>query len=197
MKKALLALVLSFWASLASAQNVSSDFEAIAAGTAATAVAIPGVTFTDAPPATWAIGTVAPGITTLISGNIFLTNAGPNVLTADFASPHSIYRFNFATTAVDTLQVEGFLAGNPVFTHTFTGSLPPGIVFPEGVASGSGIVFDRLVIQAVGGLGQVGIDNFAAFGPTQIPTLSQWGLILLAGLMGIGAYATMRRQRQA
>ena len=193
MKKAVIALVLSFWASVASAQNVTTDFEAIAIGTTATAVVIPGVTFADAPAGSWFIAGSA-GFA-LISGNVFVTNAGPNVLTADFASPHSVYRFDFATlAAADSVQVSGFMGGTPVFTHVFTASIPPGVVTPEGVASGSGIVFDRLVIQTVGGAALLAFDNFAAFGPTQIPTLSQWGLILLAGLMGIGAYATMRRQ---
>jgi IPTL-CTERM motif len=193
MKKAVFALVLSLWASVASAQNVSTDFEAFAGGTAAEALAVPGVTFTAAPPASWTVAGVIPGLA-LVSGNVIFTNPGPTVLTADFASPHNVYQFYFATSVADSIQVTGFLAGNPVFTHTFTGSIPPGTIVPEGVASGTGIVFDRLVIQAVGGLGQFVIDNFAAFGPTQVPTLSQWGLILLAGLMGIGAYATMRRQ---
>lgn len=193
MKKAVFALVLTLWASVASAQNVSTDFEAFAGGTAAEALAVPGVTFTAAPAGSWSVG-VSAGFA-LISGNVLFTNPGPNVLTADFATPHTTYQFYFATLfAADSVQVSGFMGGTPVFTHVFTASIPPGVVSPEGVAAGSGILFDRLVIQTVGGAALLAFDNFAAFGPNQVPTLSQWGLILLAGLMGIGAYAAMRRQ---
>jgi IPTL-CTERM motif len=193
MKKALLALVLSFWASVASAQNVVTDFESFAPGTAVEALAIPGVTFSSAPPGGWTVTTFV-GFALLTNG-LVNTIAG-DVLTADFAPGHSAYRFDFATNGAGTVQVTGFRGGVLVFTHTYTGAIPPGIAFPEGTAAASGIIFDRLVIEGLGGL-QFGIDNLAVTGASSIPTLSQWGLILLAGLMGIGAFATMRRQRQA
>ena len=190
MKKAVVALVLSLWASLASAQNVATDFEAFAPGTAVEALAIPGVTFSSAPPGGWTVTTFV-GFALLTNG-IVNTPAG-DVLTADFAPGHSSYRFDFATNGAGTVQVTGFRNGVVVFTHAYTGTIPPGIVFPEGTAAATGVIFDRLVIEGLGGL-QFGIDNFAATGASTIPTLSQWGLILLAGLMGVGAFATMRRQ---
>jgi hypothetical protein len=192
MKKALLALVLSLWASLASAQNVITDFDALAAGPVE-GIAITGVTFSSAPVGGWAVVPIGPGVFALLSGNGIANAVGTEILTLDFAPGHSVYSFNFATNGPETVQVTGFRDGVQVFTHTYTGAIPPGILFPEGTAAAGGIIFDRLVIQTVGGA-QMAIDSLAVTGSSTIPTLSQWGLILLAGLMGIGAYAAMRRQ---
>lgn len=190
MKKAFIAFVLSLWASLASAQNTSIDFDAIAPGTTAEALGIAGVTFTAAPAGSWVVA--ASGFATL-TGNMLFVPVGASVLTVDFATPYRSYSFLFATNGAATVQVEGFLGGTPVFTSTFAGSIPPGVGVPEGTAAGAGPAYDRLVIQTVGGQ-EMAIDNLAAAGLSQVPTLSEWGLILLAGLMGIGAFAAMRRQ---
>jgi parallel beta-helix repeat protein len=39
------------------------------------------------------------------------------------------------------------------------------------------------------------IDNDSSFVPLEVPTLDEWGLILLAGLLGAGGLVAMRRQR--
>ncbi len=191
MKKVLIALVLSFWASVASAQNVNENFDAFAAATPAEALVVPGATFAGTPAGSWTVFTPIPGTFALLTGNALYSNLGPT-LTVDFATPHTSYRFNHATNPAGTVQVTGFRNGALVFTHTYTGAIPPGLLFPEGTAAAAGTVFDRLVIQNIS-LGELAIDNLTAAG-TSVPTLSQWGLILLAGLMGIGAFATMRRQ---
>jgi hypothetical protein len=196
MKKVLIALVLSFWASLASAQNVNENFDGIAAGTTAETLGLTGVTMSSAPAGGWTVVTFGVGVFALVSGNGLASTVGTEVLTMDFAPGHSAYRFDFAQLAADSVQVTGFRDGVLVFTHTYPGAIPPGIVFPEGTAAAAGIIFDRLVIQSLGGT-PTAIDNLAVTGASTIPTLSQWGLVLLAGLMGVGAFATMRRQRQA
>jgi len=189
-RKAIIAFVLSMWAGLAGAQTLSIDFDAIAPGTTAEALGVAGVTFTAAPAGSWV---VQPSALATLTGNLLIVPVGASVLTADFAVPYRSYSFLFATNGAATVQVEGFLGGTPVFTSTFTGSIPPGVAFPEGTAAGAGPAFDRLVIQTLGGQ-EIAIDNFAAAGLAQVPTLSEWGLILLAGLMGIAAFATLRRR---
>jgi hypothetical protein len=192
MKKAFVALVLSLWASFASAQNVNTDFEAFPVGTTAEALAVPGATFAGTPAGSWTVIALLPGSFGLVGGNALYSNGGPP-LTVDFAPGHSAYRFDYATNPLANVQVTGFRDGVLVFTHTYAGAIPPGIAFPEGTAAAAGAIFDRLEIVNLGG-GEIAIDNFSATGASTIPTLSQWGLILLAGLMGIGAFATMRRQ---
>jgi hypothetical protein len=193
MKKALIALVLSFCASVASAQNVNTDFEAFPAATTAEALTVPGATFAGTPAGSWTVLALAPpGNFGLVGGNALYSAGGPP-LTVDFAPGHSAYRFDFATNPLANVQVTGFRDGVLVFTHTYAGAIPPGIIFPEGTAAAAGAIFDRLVIQNLGG-GEIAIDNLSATGASTIPTLSQWGLILLAGLMGTGAFATMRRR---
>jgi hypothetical protein len=191
-KKAFVALVLSVWASVASAQNVNTDFEAFPAATTAEALAVPGATFAGTPAGSWTVIALLPGSFGLVGGNALYSNGGPP-LTVDFAPGHSAYRFDYATNPLANVQVTGFRDGVLVFTHTYAGAIPPGIAFPEGTAAAAGALFDRLEIQNLGG-GEIAIDNLSATGASTIPTLSQWGLILLAGLMGIGAFATLRRR---
>jgi hypothetical protein len=73
-----------------------------------------------------------------------------------------------------------------------TGSNPAGSIFTyvgEGQYSGGwnrhNNSFQQLEINATG-----------LATPTSIPTLNQWGMILLAGILGVGAIFSLRRQRQ-
>ena len=40
------------------------------------------------------------------------------------------------------------------------------------------------------------ISNFNAAPPTSIPTLSEWGMMILSSLLALGTVLTLRRQRQ-
>jgi hypothetical protein len=78
MKKALIALVLSCCASVASAQNVNTDFEAFPAATTAEALTVPGATFAGTPAGSWTVLALAPpGNFGLVGGNALYSAGGP------------------------------------------------------------------------------------------------------------------------
>lgn len=173
----------------AQAQAVNVDFDAFVVGTAVEALAAPGVTFAGTPPGPWQVAT---GGFATFTGNHIIANGGYAVLTATFAQPQFGYRFNFATNGPATLRVTGFLGGTQVFSQTFTGSIPPGVAFPEGIASGGAANYDSLVITTDESV-QVALDNLAAGAAVaSIPTLSEWGLAILAALMVLGVGFRLR-----
>ncbi len=85
MKKAVIALVLSLWASVASAQNVSTDFDAFAGATAAEALGVPGVTFSAAPAGVMDRWRSSVGFA-LMSGNVLYHESGAQC-------PHGGFRY--------------------------------------------------------------------------------------------------------
>ena len=63
------------------------------------------------------------------------------------------------------------------------------------VAGGGGSYNAGTGPAATAGVG-VGAGSIVIDVPTAIPTLSEWGMILLAGLLGLGAMVSIRRQRR-
>lgn len=53
----------------------------------------------------------------------------------------------------------------------------------------------RLMAQASNFIANIYVDNMSLAAAPAIPTLSQWGMIILSILLALGAFLTMRRQR--
>lgn len=112
-----------------------------------------GVTFTSTAVPTLTENTA---VYASLTGMYLAQTGATGPITISLATPQSAYRFNFGSTAgATTLTIEGFLAGSSVFLGNFPTS-PVGAVH-EGVASGAGASFDRLVLTSAGVL--FAIDN--------------------------------------
>jgi hypothetical protein len=53
----------------------------------------------------------------------------------------------------------------------------------------------RLMVQASNFIATIVVDNMSLAAAPAIPTLSQWGMIILSFLLVLGAFMTMRRHR--
>lgn len=130
------------------------------------------------------------GLATL-SGNVLLhpINADPltNELDVVFSSPIQFLTLNFATTAIptDTLSLTaltGGLGGMVVGSATVMGSIPPGLLFPEGVLTFSGPSFDAVSLTSTLGQFNFFLDNLNTTAILEPSTmmLSIAGLTVLA-----------------
>lgn len=139
-------LVISLLFVLPALANVFIDFEDAVDGTPATALAYPGVTFTDN---NWLISSSLP----LPSKHIF----GPcgTSLTINFDTPQTSGSFTWASIN-DQLIVEVLLGGNPVTTENFAG--------PWGSLATINATFDQLIIDAGDLSGCAAIDDLNTIG---------------------------------
>jgi len=135
---------------------VFQDFQGLGAGFLTSPQTVGGLRFTSATDLI-----VLSGFFTTLPGLAFATN-GVGPMTIDLPSARTHFSFPFATASLfmtDTLRVDGYLEGSKVFSRTFSGT-PPATGFPEGSASGSGTLFDRLILSS--GLGSaVAVDNLS------------------------------------
>jgi hypothetical protein len=93
---------------------------------------------------------------TSLTGSYLAQKGAAGTITISFATTQTEYRFNFGcTNGPTTLSVQAFLGGTPAFSASFPTS-PVGAVY-EGVASGAGVSYDRLVVS--GGALLFAIDN--------------------------------------
>lgn len=133
-------------------------FENSPAGMPAEQLALPGLTFFASPPGSMQIE--RPGMFITLKGNLLMGRGDvPAGLSIHLAQPHTRYSFRFATSAPSTLKVEGSLDGALVFTHRFSGTIPSGGAYPEGVALGYNGSFDALMISVEGGDAAFSIDD--------------------------------------
>ncbi|MDQ1315771.1 MAG: hypothetical protein QG662_1880 [Pseudomonadota bacterium] len=95
-----------------------------------------------------------------------------------------------------------FLGATPVHSVSFTLTDANGGTGTWHTAAISGVgAFDSVTLTSTSGTGFAwGMDNVVfsstPVAATPIPTLSQWGMILLSALLAIGTILALRRQRQ-
>jgi hypothetical protein len=123
------------------------------------------------------------------------------------------YPIHVTEAGVYTMDLN-YAAGGPSF-YLFEGSFNPAAAFPTCVQADNSapeqivfnlnpgtdyfvVVFDDTFAQDSGAFSVTinGPGNILA-GLTPIPTLSEWGVILLSTLLALGAIVSIRRRRQA
>jgi hypothetical protein len=113
------------------------------------------------------------------SGEDYIVNVtitGGGTLSQDFAT--GVYGTSGNSWADWKQQSWTFTANSPTLTFTFAGKIGPNLAI---------------------GYYESGIDNIqlsGGNGSAAVPTLSEWGLILLSGLLALGAVFALRRRRQ-
>ncbi len=137
--------------------DVNADFDAFGEDTQVETIApntIPGITSMTASPAASVLikDLSLLGVGAPFAGRSPLATASGSTMTINFTVPEDSYTFDFATRygdGSDTFTVRGYRAGvaDPVFTDTYPVTETDLFISPTG-ASGSGIVFDRLVINS-------------------------------------------------
>ncbi|MBZ0291032.1 MAG: hypothetical protein K8L99_00545 [Anaerolineae bacterium] len=156
----LLVLLLSGILVLPALGAVNTDFESIAANTYIDTIntnnLVPGVTFTSAPTAnSFRVVNFGGLVGAPFAGNILGNSAGPGApdptnqtLTLTFSQPQDSFSLSFGTDGNTDFQVQGLLSSGVVFTLPFTGVDVPATGFPRGTATGSGTVFDQLILSS-------------------------------------------------
>jgi hypothetical protein len=135
-----------------------------------------------------------------LTGNILVdADTNSNELDIDFSEPLLSISLVFALNtllASDTLELQTSLGGTTVGSTSVTGSVPPGLSFPEGVLSFSGTAFDR--VRLTSSAQDFGIDDVsvrpAALGPIPEPS---FGPLAGVALLSITLISTRRRNRTA
>lgn len=113
------------------------------------------------------------------------------------------FDWNYSTTDIDGPGFDLFLVINGTATTQLSDS--GGATNQNGnenitVAAGDTVGFMINCTDCAEGAANVTISNFngpaASAAPTSIPTLSEWGMIMLSSLLALGTILTLRRQRQ-
>lgn len=100
------------------------------------------------------------------------------------------------TPGVDTLATTGANVIRAVYSRDgLAGPDPQGSVTAIFNGTAGQTVRVRLMVQASNFIATLDVDNLSLAIAPAIPTLSQWGMIILALLLALGAWLTMRRQR--
>jgi len=173
-----------------SARAATIDFDALPVGTTDPfSVTEEGVTATfNAPFGTFF---VVPTFFSTLSGNVLL-DADPVIplLLINFSEPLLSIALNFAVNGPATLplMLVARLGSVPVGAGAFFGAVPSGFLFPEGVASFSGPLFDS--VELLSAAQDFAIDNVTF--QTAVP---EPGTLTLVGL-GLAAAAARRRRRR-
>jgi hypothetical protein len=147
----------------------------------------------------------APASITLNGGDAGCS-AGPCTLQYTITAPGSgplTFDWNYSTTDVDGPGLDLFLVVNGAATTQLSdnagGTTQNG---SENITITAGDTVGFMINCTDCGLGpaNVTISNFngpaASAAPTSIPTLSEWGMIVLSTLLALGTILTLRRQRQ-
>jgi hypothetical protein len=140
-----LVIVLLMLGTAAPAQAAAINFDTTPIGTF-TPLTIDGVTFTGTPAADWQISA---GFFSTLTGLSLVDGPvnGPSALEIRFPSAQSSASLKFAIEQAVPLAARAYLGATQVFAQDFTGVVPPGFSYPEGVVSITG-TFDRLVLLA-------------------------------------------------
>ena len=137
---------------------VNEDFESYAPFTFAELLTNPDVTFNGG--ANWVIlSGLSPDPTCNFGGNVLVNTLPPTPLVMDFSAPQNSYNMGYNTNFAANFVVEGYLNGGLVFTDNFTAGPCPTTPTPGGIATGSGIIFDRLIVYTANPFDQGVIDN--------------------------------------
>ena len=101
-----------------------------------------------------------------------------------YAEPNNLSAFNITVTPASGSSVTRSVTGN-------AGAYGYGFYT-------SGETISSVTVDVAAGAGGFAVGEFgvgtAASGPSAIPTLSEWGMIFLAGVMGVFGFATLRRK---
>jgi hypothetical protein len=97
---------------------------------------------------------------------------------------------------VDTLATTGANVLRAVYSRDgLAGADPQGPVSATFNGTAGQTVRVRLMVQASNFIATIVVDNMSLAAAPAIPTLSQWGMIILSFLLVLGAFMTMRRHR--
>jgi hypothetical protein len=96
----------------------------------------------------------------------------------------------------DTLATTGANVLQAVYSRDgLAGADPQGTVTATFNGTAGQTVRVRLLVQASNDVATIFVDNMSLASAAAIPTLSQWGMIILSVLLALGAFVAMRRQR--
>jgi hypothetical protein len=120
--------------------------------------------------------------------------------TTDFCRV-DITNTNAATIAppvplADTLATTGANVLQAVYSRDGpAGTDPQGTVTATFNGTAGQTVRLRLLVQASNDPATILVDNMSLVAATAVPTLSQWGMIILSLILALGAFVMMRRER--
>ena len=140
---------------------------------------------------------VIPSFFGSLSGNVLL-DPGPALqdrlaLTVTFSHALRGISLDFAINTffpTDAFNLSAYAADTLVGSGSFSGSIPNGLLYPEGTATFSGAGFDKVVFSSIGR--DFAVDNISIVGTPEPRSLSAVGLVALFGVTTL-----YRRRRTA
>jgi hypothetical protein len=98
--------------------------------------------------------------------------------------------------ALDTLATTGANVLQAVYSRDGPAGIDPqGTVTATFNGTAGQTVRLRLLVQASNDPATILVDNMSLVAATAVPTLSQWGMIILSLILALGAFVMMRRER--